>query len=108
RVHRCLSKFRGRRCADVVVNLITMGGFFRDAPKAENGFVFVRIVSSRSARRHIWRKTPIISDGSRRCSKRSGKLRSGSEPCCPEHGHIRAFHSSYAFYVFLLKRPERG
>ncbi|WP_426413883.1 hypothetical protein [Bradyrhizobium ganzhouense] len=29
----------GRRCAVVVVTLITIRGFFRDAPKAQNGFV---------------------------------------------------------------------
>jgi len=41
-----------------------MGGFARDAPKPENGFISVRIVSSRSERRHIRRKIPIFSDGS--------------------------------------------
>jgi hypothetical protein len=30
---------RGRRCAVVVVTLITIRGFSRDALKAENGFV---------------------------------------------------------------------
>ena len=32
-------ELRGRRCAVVVVKLITIRGFFRDAPKAQNGFV---------------------------------------------------------------------
>ncbi len=40
RAHDLVSRFRGRRCAVVVVKLITMGGFARDAPKAENGFIF--------------------------------------------------------------------
>jgi hypothetical protein len=47
RAHDLVSQFGGRRCAVVVVTLITMGGFARDARKAENGFVAVRIVSSR-------------------------------------------------------------
>ncbi|MCP3390106.1 hypothetical protein NLM27_15110 [Bradyrhizobium sp. CCGB12] len=60
-----LSPNRGRRCAVDVVKLITMGGFARDAPKAENGFIFVRIVSWHSGRRNIRPKSPIISDGPR-------------------------------------------
>src|SRR6478736_2260326 len=40
-----------------------MGGFSRDARKAENGFVPGRIVSSRERRRNNPRKTSIISVG---------------------------------------------
>jgi hypothetical protein len=38
-----------------------MRGFGRDAPKAENGFVLGRIVSSTLPRRHIGGESPIIS-----------------------------------------------
>ncbi|WP_201266111.1 MULTISPECIES: hypothetical protein [Bradyrhizobium] len=51
--------------AVVVAKLITMRRFARDAPKAENGFVFVRIVSSRARRRNIQQKIPVFSEGSR-------------------------------------------
>jgi hypothetical protein len=34
-----VSELRGRRCAVVVVSLITISGFSRDARKAQNGFV---------------------------------------------------------------------
>jgi hypothetical protein len=34
-----LSELRGRRAAVVVATLITIAGFFRDAPKAKNGFI---------------------------------------------------------------------
>jgi len=64
-VRMILYPFRGRRCAVVVVKLITMRRFPRDAPKAENGFVFVRIVSSRARRRNIQQKIPVFSEGSR-------------------------------------------
>jgi hypothetical protein len=55
-----------------------MGGFVRDAPKAENGFVIVRIVSSRPGGRNIQQKISIISGASRRRSKRARKFQSGS------------------------------
>src|SRR3954453_17132305 len=38
-----------------------MRGFFRDAPKAENGFISEGIVSSLAERRNIRRRTSIIS-----------------------------------------------
>ena len=44
-----------------VGGLITNGCFRISAPKAENGFVARRIVSSRLFRRNIERKKPMIS-----------------------------------------------
>jgi len=51
-----------------------MGGFARDAPKAENGFILLRIVSSASSRRNNSRKMPIISERTPDGSKPPGRL----------------------------------
>jgi hypothetical protein len=91
------------------VKLITMGGFARDAPKAENGFVCVSIVSSPPGRRNIRRKIPIISDGSPGLKMAWQALFAPGNMHAQAQRHARAFCTSHAFYVCLLKRdPNEG
>ncbi len=92
--------------AVVVVKLITMGGFARDAPKAENGFVvrencFVALGRDET----FGGKAQSFQMGRARAQSGLASSRSGLEAgCARQRVMLSAFHTSHAFYVFLLKR----
>lgn len=81
-----------------------MGGFARDAPKAQNGFIFVRNVSSPPRRRNILLKIPVISGGPPRLEAAWRVASTAVSMLRARHRHARASHASHAFYVCLLKR----
>jgi hypothetical protein len=111
RAHDLGSQFRGRRCAVVVVTLITIGGFARDARKAENGFVSVRIVSSGPRGRNNSRKMPVISERSGCSSKWPDKFppQRGNAPCT---GAVmlppRALHMHFTFFCSRGRQTRAG
>lgn len=78
-----------------------MGGFARDARKAENGFIFVRIVSSHPRERNNSRKMPVISDRSRSRSMWPAKFRR-QRGHAPRTGAVmlppRALHMHFTFF----------
>jgi hypothetical protein len=87
--------------AVVVVAVITMRGFFRDAPKAENGFIFAGIISSHPRRRNIRRKTAMISDLSHRRSKRLWQAPFASKAYRAQHIVMWAPHALHMHFTFL-------
>ena len=85
-----------------------MGGFLDDAPKAENGFVLVRIVSSVAGQRSNSQKTPVISEGASCRSKWSARFRLSCRRRTTQTRHALALNASHAFYVSLLKGAANG
>ncbi|WP_141935917.1 hypothetical protein [Bradyrhizobium sp. UNPA324] len=89
----------------VVLKLITMGGFARDAPKAQNGFIlrkncFVRFGT-----------TTQFSETANHFSGVAPQLKAARQVPDPlrkrtlrRRRHGPALRASHAFYVFLLKR----
>ncbi|WP_375304172.1 hypothetical protein WI560_17365 [Bradyrhizobium sp. A11] len=91
----------------VVVKLITMGGFARDAPKAQNGFILPE-------------NCFVGSEATTQFSKTANHFRqvapelkaacqvphSAHERVLRRRRHDPALRASHAFYVFLLKRRD--
>jgi hypothetical protein len=95
-----VSGCRRRRSTVLVVPLITMRRFRSSAPKAKNGFVARRIVSSPLARRNNIGKNPTNSAG---CSERSFAYRGHYLGCGGE-----ALEARPCFLIFLCEKSPAG
>ncbi|MBH5367324.1 hypothetical protein [Bradyrhizobium glycinis] len=84
-----------------------MGGFARDARKAENGFVFVRIVSSQHGDETILGKCQLFQTGLAAAEVACQVPAPARTSALRWRRHVAAARASHAFYVFLLKGRQK-